>query len=721
EATYTIAVRGYHKTVDDKSSFYEQFQWPIFVDTKGPVLKLYNVIEETVKELHENETLQLNIQEEIPQREFYDDAYPVEDWLAMLAIDRGGLFFEENKGVPTNGYCAINDRTGCIPQYTDYTNDTIDEFFILPLDPVVDGLTELYDCWNLRMADIRDNDLDNHAVTLWDPCCACSYYPVFGTYSQMDPIVSNSFLLGYPGFDMRTETCMDYETLTLRNSLKYLDFAVEDVEYRNAAGIRSLLYKEYMEDIYSPELNNDFWSCSYCCSFFCDCEMDHSEPCLRDIGLLPEVALFHNIYIRDYCWFNNDLGDEACLQAKMLDELGNEGIWKSMIIPAAITETIDPSVSKVTPYCRDSRLKVSVSASTWLKEIGVKELAKGMLPAGPTVTAAVSPISQSVIDEVIGGVLLPKWATERDLQIVGVTHDGYSVGQKGTYADMYFAGDEPILEIQPSAADLASGKVIDIVSRLTSLGKTSLIPLLTSDEKYAVEGFDGSAAVTVNGVVTTDDDNVDMYRVDYQSFAQDDHLLPVPVLNGGYDAFGLESFTVPLAIAKSAEMGSVSLTATAIDCQQAYQGVFSSMKAWYQNPKTLVQAVDPVLPTPPETLSTGIIVKLQSDILFLTKNELMSSFVFKKNGVSLAITDVWGYDGANDFDLTEPGRGNWFLFEVSPFNPTASLRSEQGDLNERLAPEGNWIFEVFCYNLYSVYGGYIDKLETMNRYPSVPV
>jgi len=592
----------------------------------------------------------------------------------------------------------------------------------LPLDPVVDGLTELYDCWNLRMADIRDNDLDNHAVTLWDPCCACSYYPVFGTYSQMDPIVSNSFLLGYPGFDMRTETCMDYETLTLRNSLKYLDFAVEDVEYRNAAGIRSLLYKEYMEDIYSPELNNDFWSCSYCCSFFCDCEMDHSEPCLRDIGLLPEVALFHNIYIRDYCWFNNDLGDEACLAAEMLDELGNEGSWTGMIIPAAVTEAMDTDVSKVTPYCRDNRLKVSVMASTWLKEIGVKELAKGMLPAGPMVTAAVSPISQSVIDKVVSGVLLPKWATERDLQIVGVTHDGYSIGQKGTYADMYYAGDEPILEIQPSAADLASGKVIDIVARLTSLGKTSLIPLLTSDEKYAVEGFDGSAAVTVNGVITTDDDNVDMYRVDYQSFAQDDHLLPVPVLNGGYDAFGLESFTVPLAIAESAEMGSVSLDAVALDCQHpGYLGVTGSMKAWYQNPETLVQTVDPVLPTPPETLSTGIVVKLQSDILFLTKNELMSSFVFEKNGVPLAITGVQGYDGANGFDLTEPGRGHWFLFEVSPFNPTASLRSEQGDLNERLAPEGNWIFTVYCYNLYSVYGGYIDKLETMNRYPSIPV
>ncbi|HPH11820.1 MAG TPA: hypothetical protein PKW59_13265, partial [Thermotogota bacterium] len=117
EATYTIVVRGYHTTVlPDSSSFYEQFQWPIFVDTKGPVLKLYNVLEQTAHGMGIHDTLQLDIQEEIPEGELRQGSpYPVQDWLAMLAIDQGGLFFEENKGVPTNGDCAINDRTKCLP------------------------------------------------------------------------------------------------------------------------------------------------------------------------------------------------------------------------------------------------------------------------------------------------------------------------------------------------------------------------------------------------------------------------------------------------------------------------------------------------------------------------------------------------------------------------------------------------------------------------------
>ena len=67
EATYTIVVRGYHTTVlPDSSSFYEQFQLPIFVDTKGPVLKLYNVLEQTAPGMGIHDTLQLDIQEEIP-------------------------------------------------------------------------------------------------------------------------------------------------------------------------------------------------------------------------------------------------------------------------------------------------------------------------------------------------------------------------------------------------------------------------------------------------------------------------------------------------------------------------------------------------------------------------------------------------------------------------------------------------------------------------------
>ena len=410
EATYTIAVRGYHKTIDDKSSFYEQFQWPIFVDTKGPVLKLYNVIEESVPDQPDqtkNETLQLNIQEEIPQRDFYDDAYPVQDWLALLAIDRGGLFFEENKGVPTNGDCAINDRTGCIPQYTDYSDFSIDEFFIQPLPTIP--------CWNYRMAEIRDNDLDNHAVTLWDPCCACSYYPVFGRYSQMTPYASNSFLLGYPGYNMLTETCMDYNTLTLRNSLKYLEPSVRDIEYFNALGIRSILYKEYMADIYSPELNNDFWYCTYCGGTFC------TKGDMRDIGLLPEVALFHNIYIRDYCWFNNQLGDEACLAASMLDELGNEGNWRGMIVPEVLTETLAATVTKSSlDPCRLNRITVSGTATAQLQAIGVKELAKDGMPAGPLVSTAINPKSETFA-KAINGVLLPKYATLRNLQIVGTS------------------------------------------------------------------------------------------------------------------------------------------------------------------------------------------------------------------------------------------------------------------------------------------------------------
>jgi len=719
EATYTIAVRGYHKTSDDKSSFYEQFQWPIFVDTKGPVLKLYNVLEKlgqsaTGAVLDKHETLQLNIQEEIPQRTFYDDAYPVEDWLAMLAIDRGGLFFEENKGVPTNSYCAINDRRGCEPIYTDYSNATIDEFFILPFDPFVSSFSNIYDCWDYRMAEIRAKDLRNHLVKLWDPCCACSYYPLFSKYSQMTPIASNSYLLGYPGFDMRTELCIEYDHLTLRNSLKYLEPYVRDVEYTNALGIRSILYKEYMADIYSEFLNDDFWYCNYYFNTFCDIGD------MREIGLLPEVALFHNIYIRDYCWFNKQLGDAACLAAEMLDELGNKGSWQGMIEPKTLTDTLEATVSKsLTNPCRLNRITVSGAATALLKAIGVKELAKDGMPAGPFVSATISPLSKT-FSKPIDGVLLPKFACARDLQIIGTTHDGYNIGFT-TSVSFCYAGNKPTIKALPSPADLSSGKVIDIAERLKSLGKEVLVPLLGKDEKYALEGFDGTATVTVNGVITTDDDNLDKYTVYYQAYAQKDHAVPVqvPGLNGVYDALGLKTFTLPMSVSESATMGSVSLAATAADCGcNLEDNVATSLKIWYQNPKTFVVSVEPLTSTAP---ATGIIVKLQSDILFLSKDEILNSFEFWKNGVQLTNKNVWIYNGSSKTEITLPGRAHWFLFEVSPFNPTASARSEHEGLSERLTPEGNWIFEVHCRNLYSVYGGYIDKLETMNRYPSIPI
>ncbi|HOX66113.1 MAG TPA: hypothetical protein PLB79_09860, partial [Thermotogota bacterium] len=412
-------------------------------------------------------------------------------------------------------------------------------------------------------------------------------------------------LLGYPGFDMRTELCIEYDHLTLRNSLKYLEPYVRDVEYTNALGIRSILYKEYMADIYSEFLNDDFWYCNYYFNTFCDIGD------MREIGLLPEVALFHNIYIRDYCWFNKQLGDAACLAAEMLDELGNKGSWQGMIEPKTLTDTLEATVSKsLTNPCRLNRITVSGAATALLKAIGVKELAKDGMPAGPFVSATISPLSKT-FSKPIDGVLLPKFACARDLQIIGTTHDGYNIGFT-TSVSFCYAGNKPTIKALPSPADLSSGKVIDIAERLKSLGKEVLVPLLGKDEKYALEGFDGTATVTVNGVITTDDDNLDKYTVYYQAYAQKDHAVPVqvPGLNGVYDALGLKTFTLPMSVSESATMGSVSLAATAADCGcNLEDNVATSLKIWYQNPKTFVVSVEPLTSTAP---ATGIIVKLQS-------------------------------------------------------------------------------------------------------------
>jgi len=673
EATYTIVVRGYHTTSDLISYFYEQFQWPIFIDTLGPRLSMYNVLTSAtgteLEVLHRNEVLQLNILEEIEEYDISGtEAYPVLDWAALLAIDRGGLYFEENKDVPTdgpeNGYCSVtgrNDRRGCEPPYTDYTQFAISEFFIDTI-PYPDL------CWDLRMTEIRDNDLDNHALRLWDPCCMCSEYPVFGGFSNLSPIASNSYLLGYPGTSTETET--DYENLELRNSLKYLNHDVTTVEYFDALTVWANLLDEYMDNIYSEELDNDFW--------------DFKTP----FGQLPEVALFHNIYLKGFCWSDPDYFGYACLGVHMKDELGNMGEWESKIRPT-VDLTIEATAAKV-GTCRVNTLNATGTLNTSV----LRALSIRQIPSGSLISKTVSPAAASY-SGLFTGVLLPQWETLRALQIIGTTVDDETPATQTTIEATY-AGTKPVLEI--SGLD----NITDLWALLDATGRGAMKTLVKNADRLVVDsGFEGISSgseYTVSIIFESTDDNIDEYHVyspEPTAFATEG-LLPYGVMavNDASNAAGNPFTWASRArlyqndnTALASQYGFILFNASATDCPGEVTSVTEQLKVWYQNLNSFLVSAN-ATGTGPGGTATGVELVFQSDLLFENKQDIIDNVIISINGILVTVLDVLQWDESTSqwVGITGQGRNNAFLFVVPAYMPVAS-RIER-DLKPRL---GTWI------------------------------
>jgi len=692
EATYTIAVRAFHQTSQDENrTFYEQFQWPIFVDTRGPEMKLYNVAETPIvpPATSKHGMLQLDIREEIEQRPATNH-YPVQSWVALLAMDKGGLFFEENKGFPSNGPGSDNDRRSGSPSYWDYSDSiaSVEDFF-------VDQLTS-FDDWMRRMSDIRANEVkSNHFLRFGYE--TYHTYKQFGGYEYLEPVESNSWLIGFPGLDFEPSPWGPGNFL--KNSLKYLQEGVTSVEFDNPAAIENKTYQEYIWDIYRDpfdpfgrRLNDDFMN-----------------P--LNWNRLPEVVLFHNIDMDGFIWKTESQPPQVLLTIRLNDELGNEGNWESFIKRALTFSLLegDSGVSKAGAIasCRVNAVDAwaEIDPDTDLKALGIQEIPGGSFTQE---NAAVSgnPLSLRIWD-----ALLPKFDPLREVRLVGVTLNDYQAVLNLPGQNLPYSGEQATVTVQPSDGDLATNKVIDLIRTLIALGREPLVPLLSENEKFAAQGFNGSEDLSLLTDFTTNDDNLDFYQVNYEVT----HHSIVPAVpddvfaqfNGA--ANGEETLLLPAVLEAGVdEFGFIDFWAQAVDCV-TLPGVEAMTKVWYQNPLTLVQSVTPLSPLTP--VSTGIIVELQSDILFMDKNELLTNFVFKKNTVTLTNLNVWSWNGANASALSEPGRGKWFLFEVSPFAPISARIQGVG---------ANGIAWEFS-NLFSPAGGFVDRLEGQNQFPSAPV
>lgn len=667
EDTYTIVVRGYHKSSESESSFYEQFQWPIFVDTLGPRLSMYNVLETATDTLLPDEILQLNIVDEIQKRKLTgNDPYPVLDWAALLAIDRGGLFFEENKGVPTNGpkgvpSCSLlrNDRTRCKPQdlhdgkpYADYSNDdlSIDEFF-------VGRLIYPSECWDYRMAEIRSQDLINHGLALWNPCCGCDTYPLFSGYKELSPVASWSDHLGYPGTSTENES--HFTSLELRNSLKYLKPTVETVEHRTASDIYGWLLKEYMDNIYSNRLDDDFWD------FY------------KKVGDLPEVALFHNINIRKY-FVEKSSSNEFCLGVEMKDELGNLGEWKSKV-KIGSPVTLEATAVKL-GGCRDNTLNATGTLITSNPLIKMKSFAIREIPIGEAVKKNVVP-EKVTYTSIFSGVLQPQWATSRTLRFIGTLIDDETTATQTTLEATY-AGNKPIIEIGGLTG------IIDIHQLLRANHRDALVPLVKWENRLIVdsgfEAVDSGKKYRVGVSFKFEDDNIDKYFVYLMKPTPiaTDGKLPDP----GVDVHGeSNTFDDPFTRESTASLfqnddidlasqyGYITFYASAADCPGEVTAVSTQVKVWYQNLNSFLVSV---IPTAPGAggVATGVELIFQSDLLFENEQDIINHVHLSIGGTALTIQHVfqWNASASNWVGITGVGRNNRFLFEVSGFTPIAA-------------------------------------------------
>ena len=167
EATQTLVVKARHVK---EGTFWEQWQWPVFVDTLGPRIELYSIDDENSSRTYSH----LNILERVPRSLSDLEPSVARRWGAFHVYDRGGLMFEYAKGISA----FVRDHVP--PVYADYPPVYDYPFDVAP---------------RLRMD--RARDLVKHQVRLWWP--SATYVNFNHTPDPMHITnVLNSYLLGFP-------------------------------------------------------------------------------------------------------------------------------------------------------------------------------------------------------------------------------------------------------------------------------------------------------------------------------------------------------------------------------------------------------------------------------------------------------------------------------------------------------------------------------------------
>lgn len=665
EATYTLAVRAYHSTVTDPRVFYEQFQWPFFLDTKGPEIEMYNVNNEVSGDFdYASKTSYLNIEDMIEKgRTESDIAYPVGDIVAMIARDGGALYFEENKNI------------------RDVDNTP-------PLSPISTVDVPPAGTWKSTMEFIRAEDVKlNHKVMI--KAGDTTTYEQYWKQNLLD--FSGSWRMGFPGTG--TEAPAATAQGVLNNSLKYLNADTGTIDYLGRNTVLNERYAAYMDNIYSDQLKKVFQ------------------------GALPTVALFQNIDFDKYIW--RDLGNpQQAFAVSLVDELNNEGTWSSYL-----RKKQDFAITAAATFngaaCRDDGFTLAVTANDpgiTFDKVEIRELNPSGAPvAFDSTNPATSfefPAANSHTFSNLKGILVPAYYATRTLNVVATNQSGDMAATEVMIPGVYYAGDLPELAIVPTNGSAVG----DLYEDFRNAGKENLIPLLKPNERYYVKGFAKSSPATVKLDFESSDDNVDYYYT-----SKDATLLTAAqkgainlmtsgasrTITSGSDV-DIDFMTIP----GTAEYGHIFASLAAKDCAGTSDwNATQTLDVWYQNEDTFVQSVSA---TPASGEATGIEVVLQSDILFSGVQELKDNFEFSKNGVVLEIVNVYTWDAINNVykPVATQGRNSKFLFEVQPFFAGASARGYTG-----LGENG------LTYSMSDLIGVGMGNIEESNvgKTPEVPV
>jgi len=631
EATYTLAVRAYHATVSDPRVFYEQFQWPFFLDTNGPAINLYNV-DSTGSDpwayLPEHSYLDIQdmIQEGLTEA---DVPYLTDKMVAMQVLDGGAIYFEEKKGV--------RDSTDC---------------YAPPAPLPIEDLTKPSADWTIAMQNMRGNDMQNHLVNI--KAGDTSVYVKYRGESLAN--FDHSWRLGFPGTG--TEVTTD---TNLANSLKYLNDGVNDLEFFTRNSVLNNRHMDYMDDLYNTDNLKKLYE-----------------------GSLPTNALFHNIDFESYVWRSGGQL-ELMVGITTKDELGNVGEWSSYLTNI-MDVTFEASLTKrATELCRDDVLTLSATASEPIVSVRLTELpnGSGITDFGVPITTLI-PTPALTITPTITGVLQPAFEATRNIKIFANMQHGFSASTDVTLQATY-AGATVTVGINTSEERIGG----DIGQELEDAGLSDLALQLYRDlgEGNYVKGLKGldsdGIQVTIN--FTAEDDNVDRFYISCDAtmaIATDTTADVIPAdssVGASEVTTGSTSVEKVATITENSTFGNIYAGIAGLDCSDSSPtwNASETIRIWYQNLDTYILSVN-ASPSGATESVTEIVVELQSDLLYEGLDNLKSIFTLERasDGVELTIEEasacnnILGTDTDWETISTSTGarRNQKFWFKVGGFN-----------------------------------------------------
>jgi hypothetical protein len=614
EDYYTIVAKAYEPGDAD---FYEQWQWPIFVDTKGPQLDMFRLKEveiENQASLSDAEIEEIRAQSDHLMVDSYIKPATmvccpetVERWVAFQVTDGGGLMFEREKGYKDSELPNVESTR--FDRRKDLCMDTNE----------ASGVCSTYGGHKLVL---KADD---------------SYYDLF--QDQNINNLNNLRLLGFPG----TYPSPDGSGL-VPSSLKYLERKVGQFENLASTNPWHLYYTNLVWGTY----NGSNWQ--------------------RDPVEVPTIAFFNNIDLLNGLWENNDDVTKKKLEFTLRDELGNSATWESWLRRKAIQEPSNVEI-ETDGACPDTTILATVSAQNPdpenIEKISLVEKVNGNIIAGSLTgkeaTASISePAIVATASFLASDFLAPAMQVQRTIQLVAETQNNTELAAELTINATY-AGDPATVVLEPI------NNFLDVKQYLELNGMPELNALVRDDERFVYAGFNGntpSEPVTVR--VTANDDNVDRYKVTTNVSSTAPSMVPTGTLD--FNAYATKVYSLQYdpsdADNYATETAVITFAADVDDCPEG-RLLAADLDIFYQNPETFLVSVEASPNTPN---STGVAVELESDILWRNKQEIIDAFSFSANGVDLQITAVTGWGAA----LTEPGRGRKFLFTVNPFTPSSA-------------------------------------------------